>query len=97
MTAAAGGTLGVERAPFGVGTVGRFAHGPSCVWGWVDVDQPAPGIDAGTAGLTATRLPLRTNARWLGAKRWFNRPLSSSRVTAKRSNAVAGRYSRTLD
>jgi hypothetical protein len=53
-----------------------------------------PGIDAVTAGFTGTRVPIRTKTRWLGANRDASLPSLISRVSAKRSNAVAGRYSR---
>src|SRR5881296_1284310 len=49
-------------------------------------------VEAGTAGLTGTRVPVRLQARWLGAKRGASNPSLISRVTAKRSNAVAGRW-----
>src|SRR6202035_1333420 len=49
--------------------------------------------DAAIAGVTATRNPVRTHARWLGAKRGASKPSLISRVTAKRLNEVAGRYS----
>ena len=47
--------------------------------------------EAGTAGLTATRMPLSTQPRWLGEKRGAKRPSLSSRVTAKRSKTVGGK------
>src|SRR6516162_11558599 len=52
-------------------------------------------VEASTVGLTATRTPDRTHARWLGAKRGANSPSLISRVTAKRLNTVGGRNSRS--
>jgi len=52
--------------------------------------SPSRRLDAGTAGLTGTRVPLSTTARWLGAKRGASRPSLISRVTWKRLNLVAG-------
>src|SRR6516165_9756929 len=54
------------------------------------------GIEAGTAGCTTVNSPPSTYARWLGAKRGASRPSSISRVTAKRSKDVAGRYRRVF-
>src|SRR5262249_5416252 len=48
-------------------------------------------VEASTVGLTGTRTPDSTQARWLGAKRGANRPSFISRVTAKRLKAVGGR------
>src|SRR5207344_3616421 len=55
------------------------------------LSSPSLEIEAGTAGLTRARDPLKTHARWLGARRGARRPSLSSRVTAKRLNAVGGR------
>src|SRR5438067_61575 len=52
--------------------------------------------DANTTGATGTRTPVKTQARWLGAKRGASSPSLISRVTAKRLNAVAGRNNRSL-
>src|SRR5690348_12524869 len=68
----------------------------------VGVDEPAQRssesrpADAGTAGLTGTRVPVRIQARWLGAKRGASNPSLISRVTANRLKAVAGRKRRVL-
>ena len=48
--------------------------------------------DADTAGLTGIKLPVNTQARWLGAKRGVSSPSLISRVTAK-SNATLVRMS----
>src|SRR5262249_23031391 len=47
--------------------------------------------DAAAGGSTFTRVPVRTYARWLGAKRGANSPSLISRVTAKRLNTVGGK------
>jgi hypothetical protein len=47
--------------------------------------------DALTTGVTGTRTPVRTHARWLGAKRGAKSPSLISRVTAKRLKTVGGR------
>src|SRR6202035_4868831 len=60
------------------------------------LSSPSRPAEAGTAGLTATRAPVSTHARWLGEKRGANRPSLISLVTAKRLNTVGGRYSRSL-
>src|SRR5437879_11822838 len=52
--------------------------------------------EAGTAGLTGTRVPVRIQARWLGAKRGASNPSLISRVTAKRLNAGGVRNKRVL-
>jgi hypothetical protein len=52
-------------------------------------------LEASTVGLTDTRTPVRTHARWLGAKRGAS-PSLISRVTAKRLNTVGGRKRREL-
>src|SRR2546422_10191200 len=53
-------------------------------------------VEAGTAGLTGTRVPVRIQARWLGANRGASNPSLISRVTAKRLNVVAGGKRRGL-
>ena len=53
--------------------------------------SPSLPTEAGTAGLTRTSEPLKTYARWLGARRGASRPSSISRVTANRSYEVGGR------
>src|SRR5215469_7542930 len=53
-------------------------------------------VEASTVELPGTRTPVRTHARWLGAKRGANSPSLISRVTAKRLKAVGGRNKRSL-
>jgi hypothetical protein len=53
-------------------------------------------VEASTVGLTFTSEPLNTQPRWLGEKRGASEPSLISRVTAKRLNAVGGRYNRVL-
>jgi hypothetical protein len=53
-------------------------------------------VEASTTGLTGTRTPDSTQARWLGAKRGASSPPLISRVTAKRLKAVGGRQRREL-
>src|SRR6266436_942543 len=53
-------------------------------------------VEASTLGLTFTSEPLNTQPRWLGEKRGASDPSLISRVTAKRLNAVGGRYNRVL-
>src|SRR6266849_1016275 len=78
----------------GGGREGRLGR-PRCIR---DAYRSSPSrpAEASTVGLTATRTPVRTHARWLGAKRGANNPSLISRVTAKRLNTVGGRYSRSL-
>jgi hypothetical protein len=56
--------------------------------------SPSPGDRCGHCRIHWTRVPIRTKTRWLGANRDASLPSLISRVSAKRSNAVAGRYSR---
>jgi hypothetical protein len=52
--------------------------------------------DAFTGGSTGTRTPDKTHARWLGAKTRREQPIIDFPLTAKRLNAVGGRYRRSL-
>src|ERR1700692_4902857 len=66
----------MASGPFGRASLGYYRSSPS---------RPS---DAGSAGVTATRNPVRTHALWLGANRGASKPSLISRVTAKRLNEV---------
>src|SRR5262245_16305933 len=58
--------------------------------------SPSSPSEAGTDGLTGTSIPDSNQPFWLGANRGARRPSLISRVTAKRSNWVAGMNNRVL-
>src|SRR5262249_42722833 len=82
---------------FARGALCRKAIGASAANNSPYLSSASRGTEAGTEGRTNVTGPLRTYARWKGAKRGASNPSLISRVTANRLNALGGRYKRRFD